>query len=369
MICLAVRSGFDLLLEALALPEGSEVLLSAITVPDMERIVRAHGLVPVPLDVDPETLQPDAGALRQALSPRTRVVVAAHLFGAVVDLREVRNLASTHGLVFVEDCAQSFIPESFHGDPESDVRMLSFGPIKTSSALGGGVLFVRDPELRARMEAIHETRPVQGTRTFVRRVLKYAGLRLLGHRWPFVLFLQGCRLLGRDFDEVLRQAARGFRGDDLMGRLRHRPTSAALALLARRLERPNPRVLRRIEAGQALARQVAGKVERPGASVARHAHWVFPVLARDPHGLVAHLRACGFDATHGASSLTVVRPAPERPDVRCPRAETIVDRILFVPAYPEVPASGRVRLGEALVEWARREGSLPSAPTPEARTA
>src|SRR5690606_38199325 len=56
--CLCVRTGWDLLLGALDLPRGSEVLLSAITISHMAEIIRAHGLVPVPVDIDPETLEP-----------------------------------------------------------------------------------------------------------------------------------------------------------------------------------------------------------------------------------------------------------------------------------------------------------------------
>ena len=47
----SVRSGFDLLLDALALEPGDEVMLSALTIPDMARIVRGRGLVPIPVDV------------------------------------------------------------------------------------------------------------------------------------------------------------------------------------------------------------------------------------------------------------------------------------------------------------------------------
>ncbi len=54
--CLSVRSGFDLLLEALALPHGSEVLVSAIMHPGMVRDIVARGLIAVPVDLDPGTL-------------------------------------------------------------------------------------------------------------------------------------------------------------------------------------------------------------------------------------------------------------------------------------------------------------------------
>src|SRR5690606_37140318 len=74
LACLSVRTGFDLLLQALQLPPGSEVLLSAITIADMARIIQAHGLVPVPVDLDPETLQVCSARLETLLSPRTRML-------------------------------------------------------------------------------------------------------------------------------------------------------------------------------------------------------------------------------------------------------------------------------------------------------
>ncbi|MDP2956498.1 MAG: DegT/DnrJ/EryC1/StrS family aminotransferase [Longimicrobiales bacterium] len=352
LLCLAARSGFDLLLSALDLPRGSEVLLSAITIPDIVRIARGHGLVPVPVDVVPETLAPEPAALERALSPRSRVLVAAHLFGAVSDLGPSRAFARKHDLVFVEDCAQSYVPGRFHGHPESDVRMISFGPIKTDTALGGGMLFVRDGALRARMEELRGALPLQTRRAYARRVLRYAGLQMAALRVPFALFRAACRVAGRDFDSVLRQAVRGFGEGDVLPRLRRRPATPLLALLARRVRQVNGRVQARTEAGETLARALPAGLSRPGAAVAQHSHWVFPVLAEGPLALMRHLAEWGFDATPGTSSLAAVPVAPERPDVRAPRAEEVMARILFVPLYPEVPPRMRLRLAQALADWA-----------------
>jgi dTDP-4-amino-4,6-dideoxygalactose transaminase len=75
LACLSVRSGLDLYLEQIALPHGSEVLMSALTIPDMARVVAKHGLVVVPVDVDPGTLapRPEAGGARpvRARAPRS----------------------------------------------------------------------------------------------------------------------------------------------------------------------------------------------------------------------------------------------------------------------------------------------------------
>src|SRR4051794_24310816 len=65
LVCLSVRTAFELLLDALALDRGDEVAVSAVTHPDMARILEAHGLRALPVDVDPATLAPDVHALQR----------------------------------------------------------------------------------------------------------------------------------------------------------------------------------------------------------------------------------------------------------------------------------------------------------------
>jgi hypothetical protein len=67
-----------------------------------------------------------------------------------------------------------------------------------------------------------------------------------------------------------------------------------------------------------------------------------------------HLRAWGFDATSGTSSLTALEEAPERHGVRPEEAAATMARVLFLPAYPEISTERRGRLAEALAAWAAR---------------
>jgi len=351
LVCLSVRSSFDVLLRAMDLPQGSEVLLSAITVPDMACIVREHGLVPVPVDLDPDTLAPDLDSLRAAATPRSKLLVVAHLFGAVVDLQAARTFAKERGLRFVEDCAQSYIPGHFAGSADSDVRMLSFGPIKTHTALGGAVVFVANEKLRARMGADQDRLPVQPRGAFTQRWFKHSMGHLLSFEPPFTLFRMACRLSGRDFDAVLRDLARTYRGPALFSHLRLRPSTPLLALLSRRLLKPSHRVNARAAAGSALAKALPTDVRRPGARAETHTHWVFPVLTDAPLDLMHHLRRWGFDATDGTSSLTAIPAPAERPEMSAPHAHSIMARILFVPAYPEISAKALRRLAESLTAW------------------
>ena len=210
--CLSVRSGFDLLFQALNLPPGSEVVMSAVTIPDMPRIVREHGLHVIPVDLDMERMAPDLDLLKAAISPRTKVIVIAHLFGGKVDLAPIAQLAKQHQILLVEDCAQAFVSAKENGHPQADVSMFSFGPIKTNTALGGALFRVKRPELLKGMRELHETWPTQGRFTFARRLLKYAFVQVLSTRMIAGTVAGALRMVGRDHDGIglrpLRRASR-----------------------------------------------------------------------------------------------------------------------------------------------------------------
>src|SRR5262245_23957126 len=89
LACLSVRRGFDALLTALDFPAGSEVLVSAVTIRDMTRILQAHGLVPVPIDLDVPLLAVRPEAMVRAVTSRTRAILVAHLFGSRMPMEPV----------------------------------------------------------------------------------------------------------------------------------------------------------------------------------------------------------------------------------------------------------------------------------------
>ncbi|HVS51205.1 MAG TPA: DegT/DnrJ/EryC1/StrS family aminotransferase [Opitutaceae bacterium] len=337
LVCLSVRSGFDLLLGEVAWPAGSEVIVSAITIPDIPRILREHGLVPVPVDVDPETLAVDEAMLARVCSPRTRAIVIAHLFGALSPMEGIVALARERGLMVVEDCAQAFTADEFVGDERSDVRMFSFGPIKTATALGGGILLVRDPALLGRLRARQASWPQQRTTAFLRRVLKLGFFKPLVGSWIYGGLVALLRGLGRNHDEIVTRAGRGFVGGNFFQRLRHRPCVALVALLERRLASYDPaRIAARASAGERLRAALRG-VRPLGADAARRTHWLFPLRVAERETLMRELWAAGFDATSASSSLYALPAEPGQEPARA--AEAAMASVLYVPAYAEMSAS------------------------------
>ena len=328
LITLSVRSAFDLTLRALRLPRGSEVLLSALTVPDMVRIVDCHGLVPVPLDID-ENGEIIVTSLRQAITPRTRMIVVAHLFGGRTALDEVLKIARRHRLLVVEDFAQSFGHVGDCGHRESDVAMFSFGPIKTATALGGAVVRVKSRELCKRMGDMLTTDPIQSSVPFIGRLIWFTTLKLLSGKRMASLVQKCVQVLGSDFDSLANSVTRGFTGSNLLVQLRKQPSTPLLRLLRRRwMTYDFKRIERRINMGRRLGAQI-GKSHSKS-----HSYWIYPLITDNPIGLRDRLRSSGFDPT-SLARMTVV---PAVDETRIPiNARNTREHFLVLPWYPDMP--------------------------------
>jgi dTDP-4-amino-4,6-dideoxygalactose transaminase len=348
LACLSVRSGFDALLQALDFPAGSEILVSAVTIRDMTRIIEAHGLVPVPVDLDVRTLAVRAGSLERALTPRTRAVLVAHLFGSRMPMEPVRRFAEQHNLLLFEDCAQAFADPEDLREPRGDVAFFSFGTIKTATALGGGILCFRDPGLLAAVRRVQSTWPVRTRRQFFARLFKYSLLVLLSYRPIYSLFTALCRGLGINHDQLIGERVRGFPGSDLLAQIRHRPSAPLLALLERRIRRfDHATITRRAAAARRSIEQMPA-VPRPGDQAADHTHWVFPILHEQPEALLRTLWSQGFDGTRGASSLCVVDPPVDRPELDPTEARAAFERLLYLPVSPRLSQRHLERLAAAV---------------------
>ena len=341
LTCLSVRSAWDLVCQTMAWPRGSEVIVSAINLDDMLHIARHHGLVPIPIDVDPVTLAVDPAELEKAVTGRTRAILVAHLFGSRMPLEHVAAAAARHNLLLIEDCAQAFSGDGFRGHPASDVSLFSFGPIKTRTALGGAIAGFRDPELRRRVDSLQAEYPIQRRLEFSRRVVNFILLKGLTTRSLFSIFAAGCHALGIDYDAVLQNAVRGFGRGSLIERIRRQPATPLVRLLARRLETSDSAGIR---ARAAYGARVQGSLAESiavGRACEEHTHWVLPIRSGDPTGLIARLRRAGFDATRGASRLCAISQEGRSPP---PMAATLIDQIVYLPMWPRMRESDITRM-------------------------
>jgi len=344
---LSVRTALDALLTSLAFPAGSAVAMSAVTIQNMADVVRAHGLQPVPIDLDHTTLAPPGAQIEQTLTTTgARAYIHAHLYGSRNDLTEMAAICRARGVVLVEDCAQGYTGAPPTSAPVADISLYSFGPIKAQTCLSGAVALCRTPEMAAAIRAIlesHEPMPEQWLRT---RALKYSALKLLSSPTAYGLAVAALRARGLDPDQAIGGAARGFAGADLMASLRRAPSRNLLRLLARRTSQAVGGAWR-TNAGAVLDAELLATFDRPGSAAQTQAFWLYPVLVDDPLAAMASMRAAGFDATRGATSL---RAITDGTNVLAPNATRLIDRVLYLPISPSMTERTLRRMARALRE-------------------
>ncbi|MBE7380806.1 MAG: DegT/DnrJ/EryC1/StrS family aminotransferase [Leptolyngbya sp. SIO1E4] len=351
LACLSVRSGFDALLQVFDFEPETEILVSAITIHGMTRIIEAHGLVPVPIDLDCTQLAVRSESMAKAVTPRTKAILVAHLFGSHMPMEPILRVAQLHNLIVIEDCAQAYAGHQYRGHPQSDVTMFSFGPIKTSTALAGGILQFRDTLLRNAVCAYQNRWPIHSRLWFLVRICKYALLMALSYRATYRVFVGACSAFNMNHDRLIGNIVRGFPGNKFFTQIRQRPSSALLLLLERRLTRFDPgRIVARIDLAEQLIR-LTSSIRRPGSRACDHTHWVFPILCDSPEQLMHSLWRQGFDATQGGSSLYVLDPPANCPELYPVAAKQIFQQLLYLPVHEGMSPQDIERLANALNKY------------------
>ena len=150
VMCNSGSSALYLAVELLALQPGDEIITPAVTFStDIAPIVRA-GLVPVYVDVEPDTYNVDVSAIAEMIGPRTRAVLIPNLVGNVPDWDVIRSIADEHGLLVVEDSCDA-LGSTLRGTPtgtRSDISVTSFALSHIITAAGtGGMVCLDDDEL------------------------------------------------------------------------------------------------------------------------------------------------------------------------------------------------------------------------------
>lgn len=156
------NSGTDALflaLRGLGIGAGDEVITTPFTFIATSEVVSAVGATPVFVDIDPITYNLDINQVAAAITPQTKAIIPVHLFGQAVDMDALMQLATTHNLSIIEDCAQA-TGATWGGKKVGSighVGCFSFYPTKNLGAFGdGGAITTNDPELVAKIRMIKE---------------------------------------------------------------------------------------------------------------------------------------------------------------------------------------------------------------------
>ena len=155
-----VASGTDALvlaLRACGVRAGDEVLLPTSTFVATGSAVSALGATPIFADCRPETYNLDSSELERRVTPRTRAVIAVHLYGLAADMDPIVAFAESRKLPLIEDCAQA-IGAAYKGrrvGSFGDAACLSFYPTKNLGAYGdAGMVVTNSAEIAARLRIL-----------------------------------------------------------------------------------------------------------------------------------------------------------------------------------------------------------------------
>ena len=158
--CISVASGtmsLEIALRALGVGPGDEVITVPFTWISSSEVISLVGATPVFVDIELENYNINPSLIEPAITPRTKAIMAVSLFGQMPDMKRLQEIADRHGLVLIEDAAQSF-GATQHGARScglADISSTSFFPAKTLGCYGdGGALFTSDDTIAETMKAI-----------------------------------------------------------------------------------------------------------------------------------------------------------------------------------------------------------------------
>lgn len=137
---------------------GDEVVMPSFTFVSTANAVVLRGAVPVFVDIRPDTLNLDESKVEDAMTPRTKAIIAVHYAGVACEVDALAATAHEHGALFIEDAAQAIL-STYRGRPLGnlgDVAALSFHETKNVICGEGGALLVNREDWIERAEIVHE---------------------------------------------------------------------------------------------------------------------------------------------------------------------------------------------------------------------
>jgi dTDP-4-amino-4,6-dideoxygalactose transaminase len=144
---------------------GDEVITSPFTFFATAGVIARLGARPVFVDIEPESFNLDPDQIDSQLTSRTKAILPVHLFGRCAAMEPLMDVAKKHGLVVIEDAAQSIGAKDHHGHGAGtigDMGCFSFFPSKNLGAFGdGGMVVTSDPKLAEtlRVLRVHGGKP------------------------------------------------------------------------------------------------------------------------------------------------------------------------------------------------------------------
>lgn len=184
---------------AIGLKPGDEVIVGDINWLACAAAITYLGAKPVFVDVLPDTWCVDPDKVEEAITPKTKAIVAVHLYGNLCDMNRLREIADKHKLALIEDAAEA-VGSVYHGQKAGslgDFGVFSFHGTKTITTGEGGMFVTNSEELYNKIRTLNNHgRSPQTTKQFWADVIGYK------YRMSNVSAAIGCAQMER-IDELI----------------------------------------------------------------------------------------------------------------------------------------------------------------------
>jgi perosamine synthetase len=195
-------AGLHLCIRALGIGEGDEVIVPSFTFIAAANAIRYERATPVFVDIDPGTLNIDPQKIEEAVTPRTRAILAVHTFGVPAEMTAILDIAQRHGLLVIEDACEA-IGAEYRGcrvGSMGSAGVFAFYPNKQITTGEGGVVVTRDEGLARRIRALRNQGRYESDDWFQHTELGY------NYRISDIHCALGLAQMGR-LEEILRKRA------------------------------------------------------------------------------------------------------------------------------------------------------------------
>lgn len=299
-------------LEALGIGAGDEVLVPSLTYIASANAVAYTGAKPVFVDSEPEYWQIDVADAKSKITERTKAVMPVHLYGHPCDMDAISALAEDHNLYVVEDCAEA-IGTRYKGTKVGGlghVSTFSFFGNKTITTGEGGMVLTNDEELHQRIVKL-KGQGLSSAREYWHDVIGF------NYRMTNICAAIGCAQM-ESVDEIL--AKKALIADWYKNGLSGLPLS--------------------------VHQQASGAV---------HTYWLTTIVTdksadRDP--LRAHLRSVGVETRPIFNPLHLMPMyAEEGSETAFPLAQSISDRGISLPSYPDLSAENVTEICRHIIDY------------------
>jgi dTDP-4-amino-4,6-dideoxygalactose transaminase len=156
-------TALHLALLAVGVEAGDEVITASHSFIATANSIRYCGGVPIFVDIDPSTYNLDPGRVAEAVTPRTRAILAIHQMGMPCEMPALLAVAHSHGVALIEDAACAAGSEiCFNGEwepigrPRGDIACFSFHPRKVITTGDGGMLTTSNTKLECAFRLLRQ---------------------------------------------------------------------------------------------------------------------------------------------------------------------------------------------------------------------